>query len=637
MVNEGPTTAATLIAKFKGDTSDVLGKIETVKAAAIELGAIDPTVSIDEHGAASTIAKIEGVEAAADGLGKANERLRVSSNRLAQANQGHLQQWQLIALVIASLIPLMGPLLGYTVAVSGALGGMGAAGVLAVLGIKRAMQDGTATGAVYRDGLTKLQGVLHTLEDSSAAAMLTSFSVAVGSITRALPSLNGQVSTFAGLLGSAGSYALTGIINLLRIANPLFVAGGRYVLTLAQNFERWTLGGQLQRFVSYSLTQLPQVERMLGNLAAAVVHVVQALSPLGNVAIQALGILAGMLRDLPSDQLLTIVAGAAAGYVAFQSWQKLVPILAAVAEGVGAVNLATSLSGGAVGIAVAAIGALAGIFAGAALATDTATQSEQNYTAAIEAANGAIDENVKKIAAKALLDDGSLAAAKKLGIATSLVVEATLGNAAAQDLLQQKLAAAEEQYNGFAKGQHGLTLEQRQGMDAVTTLTAGYAEQSGAIQQTIADNNLLAGSLNTVALTTGITKTQFDELKKSIDSIPDHVAVGITLTGDGHLIYSDARNQHEGHAGGGTVGGVGSTTSDSNLIRASRGEEVIQASSAAKVRPLLKAINANPDVVMRMLASSSSTSYTYPTTMIVQADPTDAFTDFQRRQNLRAA
>ena len=54
------------------------------------------------------------------------------------------------------------------------------------------------------------------------------------------------------------------------------------------------------------------------------------------------------------------------------------------------------------------------------------------------------------------------------------------------------------------------------------------------------------------------------------------------------------------------MGGAGSTTSDSNVVRLSRGEGVIKASSAMQARPLLKMFNENPKGAIAAVATAGS-------------------------------
>lgn len=108
------------------------------------------------------------------------------------------------------------------------------------------------------------------------------------------------------------------------------------------------------------------------------------------------------------------------------------------------------------------------------------------------------------------------------------------------------------------------------------------------------------------------------QVQKALDGL-DMIKSGLSVDSKGNLHYSDSRNTHfDGHAAGGTVGGAGSGTSDSNLIWASRGEEITKAGSASVpgVRPLLKAINQDPAGTMNRLAKATGSAEQAPPQVI---------------------
>ena len=100
-----------------------------------------------------------------------------------------------------------------------------------------------------------------------------------------------------------------------------------------------------------------------------------------------------------------------------------------------------SAAAGPLGIALVVGGvALAGFFD----AQERAKRSTEEFTAALEASNGVIDENVTKIAAKNLQDQHAFEAARTLGLGLDVVTQASLGN---KDALAQ-VNATIEQYKG---------------------------------------------------------------------------------------------------------------------------------------------------------------------------------------------
>lgn len=97
-----------------------------------------------------------------------------------------------------------------------------------------------------------------------------------------------------------------------------------------------------------------------------------------------------------------------------------------------------------------------------------------------------------------------------------------------------------------------------------------------------------------------------------------------------------------GFATGGLIGGIGTGTSDSNLIRASRGEFMATADATKHARPLLEAMNANPAVgvaAMNALTGETPTvgasgdTYTYN---IHVTDETEILARLRQEETRRA-
>lgn len=409
-----------------------------------------------------------------------------ATGKAATANKSNVTRMGLMVAAVAALVPMVAPLAGYAVGVSGALAGMGAAGVLAILGIKNAMKDATVEGQSYSAGLQTLKGDLNGLASTSANTMLAYFQQAVGRIDSAMPSLNGEIRTFSSQLGVVGNSVLRGVITGMQVLNPLFVAGGQYVERLAAGFASWTADGGLQKFVTYAENELPKVEDTLGTLANAVVHIVEATAPLGTVTLAILKAVGDTINGMDDKSLLNIAAGAGAGYLAFKAWGLLTPILTAVATSVGAVGVATDVALGPIGLVAAAVTALAAVFAVNAVAAKQATTATDDYTAALQQDNEIIGEHVRQQAAKALADAGAISAAKKLGISASLVTNATLGNGDAQKTLTARLKEVKDATDKAANGVYTEKLEKQ--FEAVKTVGDAVKKNSTAIKDGIQTN-----------------------------------------------------------------------------------------------------------------------------------------------------
>lgn len=480
-MSEGPTTVGSINAKLTLDFSDFMAKIAEADAAARKLGGVDPNikVDVDDNGA---VTKLAAVDAAAKKLDGSSRSLNSSLRNVNDTNGASVQKWQLVAAAIIALIPLIAPLAGYALGVAGALAGMGAAAGLAIYGIIKAIKDATVTGEAYKNGLASLKSALDSLGSTAANAMLGSFKQAVIQVNAALPFLNSQVNTFGRILGNVGTSVLASVISALRILNPLFVDASAYVLQLARGFQSWVQGGGLQKFADYARTQLPIVANMLGQLAAAALHIVDALAPLGTIVVQGITLLAGAINAIPLPVLLDVATAAAAGFVAFKLWSTLQPILSAVATSIGAVGLATQLAEGPIGWITAGISALAAVLAVSVTSTQQAQQAAVDYANALQQDNDIIGENTRLLAVKNLHDDGAIKNAHLLGISTTDLTEAAVGNAAAYDKVTSILDEYQKRLSSTGAATGEGTQKQNDQYKAITNVSAAIGKQNKDLQ-----------------------------------------------------------------------------------------------------------------------------------------------------------
>jgi hypothetical protein len=480
MVAEGPTTTGSINAKLTLDASDFMAKLAAADAAARKLGGVDPSirVDVDDNGA---ITKLAAVDAAAKKLDGSSRSLNASLRNVNDTNQAGVSRWQLIAAAIIALIPLLAPLAGYAVGVAGALAGMGAAGGLAIYGIIRALKDASVSGAEYKNGLAQLKSALDSLGSTAATALLGSFKQAVTQISAALPFLNSQINTFGRILGNVGTAVLSGVISALRILNPLFVEASVYVLNLARGFQQWTQGGGLQKFADYARTQLPLVADALGSLAAAALHIVEALAPLGTIVVQGLTLLGNAISAIPLPVLLAVGTAAVAGFTAFKLWSAIQPILSSVAAAIGAVGLSTQLAAGPIGWITAGISALAAVLAVSVVSSQQASQAAVDYANALQQDNDKIGENVRLLAVKNLHDSGAIAAAHQLGISTQTLTEAAVGNAGAMQKVSDVLGHVENGLSSSGSATGNMTDKQNKQAAALLTVKDALNSQNDAL------------------------------------------------------------------------------------------------------------------------------------------------------------
>jgi hypothetical protein len=453
----------------------------------------------------------------------------------AAAGGGQAGFMQMVLIAVASLIPLMAPLAGYFAAVSGSIMGMGAAGVLAVLGIKNAMAQGTAAGNTFSGGLHLLKGDLDALSATSANAMLVHFMAAISTIDGAMPSLNSEIRMFSGMLGTTGSIVLTTLVAGFKVLLPLFVQAGVYVEQLAVGFQKWTTNGGLAKFASMAVTALPQVAQALGALLNGVVSLIGGLAPLGTVMlgiVTVVGTLASLLTSVLGPAFAPIVAGALAAFGGFQLMGAAEPLIVRVAASMVGLAAAEDLALGPIGWVVAGISAIAAVALVATAATNNAADATRNYTAAVQQDNGVIGAHVKAKAAQALSDVGALISAQKLGIATKTLTEATIGQGAAQAKFEKQLAAANaklaEQEKQLTQGKGAnaaLTREISSGSDAVKNLTTAYEANRVSIKQAFKAYNDIAQA---EGLATISTKAQLEAqtalAAKYGESLPTYLA-----------------------------------------------------------------------------------------------------------------
>ncbi len=527
------------------EVQDKRGRTELQVAAATEASArADRRAAADEArhilltkeltAAQRKVAESALAQGAAQDVAAAGNKKAAASAAPAGAAMGVM-----VAAAIA-LIPLLAPLAAYVSAVGGAFLGMGAAGILAVLGIKNAMAAGTQQGAAFSLGMQTLKSDLSGLENAAAAGMLNAFNTAIQRINGAMPQLNSEIRQFSSRLGTVGNTVLSALINGFQILNPLFRSAGQYVQGLAGGFLSWTTNGGLQQFATYAMSVLPQVEHTLASVARAVMHILEALAPLGVVGLAIVQGLADTINALPTGVLLDLAAAATAGFAAFKLWGILAPliqnvtgavVLLAGAEsvaGVAATGFGVALKAalGPIGLVFGVVGALAGGLLALSTAQNMATQSVNDYNTALKQDNGVIGENVRAQAAKALVDAGAVSAAKALGLSAAMVTDAALGQAPAMRAVNEAVKAATAEYTKAVagQGQYGEVSSKtlwadKNKADAAKTLKAAVDAQNAAVQNAITNGidynaamNLGGSVAQTMASNLGLTIDAYNAL-----------------------------------------------------------------------------------------------------------------------------
>lgn len=495
MSADGPTTVGSIVGKLRMDRAEWTAAVAATKAEIRDLEGSDPDIHIDTN-AAQAIAELGATAAAADALGAKQEELGRRTKRTTdetiranEANKTSFSRIGAIVTAVALLAPLLAPVGAAAIGVGSAFLGMGAAGVLAIIGIHHAMREGTALGGAYRDGIDDLKGSMNQLASTAAVAMLSSFRRVVAETRQELPMLNQQVGQFSTLLGRSGANVFSGVINSLRVLNPLFLTAGLYIETLTAGFRRWTESEGIERFGNYALGMLPRVTEILGKLTSMVMHLLQAMAPLGAIGLLALGGIADAINAIPVDVLSQMIVTVTWGAIAFKAWGFVAPMLATIAQNMGMVTAATTIAKGPIGWYVAGLAALAGIFAVVIANSNKAAQASSSYTAAVEADNGVIKENIRLTAIKQLQDAGAYDLAKKYGITVQDVTDAVLGEAGARERLNGKIAEQRDLLTKVEGGGRDAQASALRHSQALEQLTGLVNTNSGAIAGEILQYN----------------------------------------------------------------------------------------------------------------------------------------------------
>ena len=424
-------------------------------------------------------------------LAAAQEASRSATVRANEANKTSFTRFGLIATAIGTLIPLLVPVAAFAVAGAVALGMMGVAGVFAVLGIRREMQQGTSVGLQYSSAVKALGRDMRELAQTGANQMLASFRGVVHDTNAAMPMLNNQVGVFSMLLGRSAGNLFSGTLTGLRVMQPLLFTTGVYLEHLTAQFEAWTGNGGLEKFAGYAIGALPQVEQVLAAVGNAIMHIIEALQPIGAVGIAMLTTLSDGISDIPVDTLTALIAALIYGTLAFKAWGFVAPMLSKIASELTAMGAATTIATGPIGWLVAGVGALAAMLAIVAVQNQNATHATGQYTAAVQADTGAVGENVRAKAAQKLLDEGAFDSAKKLGISSQLILAATLNETGARKQLNAELEIGTA---GSARlksrmDETGLSINKLSSESLF--LKDIFQKQSGDIQNTVKDYNTL--------------------------------------------------------------------------------------------------------------------------------------------------
>jgi hypothetical protein len=395
-------------------------------------------VKVDSAGAET---KLAAVAASEDKVDAGNKKVASSSN---EASKG----LGLMSMAIVGLGPAIVPLAAGAAGLAVGFGAMGAAGILAIVGISREMKAGTPLGGAYTSMLGTLSGDLTTLGHTAAAGVLGPFQQEVANLQGQMPQLNSIIGEFSVITGKTAANLISGLVQAFITLEPLARDVGVYVLDLSSKFAAAMSGPGVVSFGDYIRSVFPQVMQSVESIVTAAVHLVTALAPLGMGTLGMLKTFSDLISALPVDVLANLATVAAPIFVGFKAFGVLSAGVTAFGTALGKVGVSaeTAATGmRALNIASGAVGAVIAIAMFAFTSHAASVQADQDavnsLTDALIRSKGVIDQQIISDKADALAKDGTLAAAKALGYGIGDVTLAALGNlpATARVVAQSKL------------------------------------------------------------------------------------------------------------------------------------------------------------------------------------------------------
>jgi len=475
-----------------------------------------------------------------------SKKVDESNKKVAKSSKDASKGTSALAMAIVGLGPAIVPLAAATTGLAVGFGAMGAAGVLAIVGISKEIKAGTPLGASYTTMLGTLEGDLTTLSHTAAAGVLAPFQKEVATLQGQMPALNGIIGEFSVITGKTAGVLTAGLVAAFIALEPLARDAGVYVLDLSTRFAALMSGPGVVTFGDYIRSVFPQVMAAVESIVGAALHLVAALAPLGLGTLGILRTFTDLINAIPVDVLATLATTAVSVYLGFKTFGLLSGGITAVGAALQRVGVsaetaavgmrALNIAAGAIGILITAATL---IFAANAEATRANTQAANDYADALRASNGVIDESIRAMAVKNLSDSGALAAANRLGISLPLVTDAALGNA---DAIAKVAAATKPFTDAITVSTHAV------GANSKATTENGLAAYKVATATGVQDTALKAGIQTwkdqkaATASSTDATKAA-DAAQKALAAKVGTTAAALVLATAGQKTTADAAAQ----------------------------------------------------------------------------------------------
>jgi len=377
-------------------------------------------------------------EAKLAGVAASEAKVDEGNKHIAQSGQDAGRGMGALVAAVLLLGPALVPIAAGAAGLAVGFGAMGAAGVLAIVGIVQEMKAGTPLGLQYTAMLSTLKGDLTTLGHTAASGVLGPFQKEVATLQGQMPQLNSIVGEFSVITGKTAGVLTTGLVAAFIALEPLARDAGVYILGLSQRFAAMMSGPGVVSFGDYVRSVFPQVMQAVESVVTAAVRLVAALAPLGLGTLSILRTFSDLINALPVDVLATLATTAASVYIGFSAFRMLQVPLASVGTALQFVGV--SAEGAATGvrtltIAAGVIGAVITVATLLVTAHSESVRKDQaavnSLTDALRASNGAINDSIRLQVEQKLAADGLVDAAVKAGVSVSDLTSAYLGNAPA--------------------------------------------------------------------------------------------------------------------------------------------------------------------------------------------------------------
>lgn len=398
------------------------------------------------------------------------------------------------------------------------------------------------------------QNFAHEGEDTTKA--LSALTIATGSTQKALDQMQ-LVSDLAAQKHISLEAAAQMVAKIM---------GGGGAKTLTQYGIKMEENADGTKNVDKALSQLAakldgQAKASMNNFGAQVdvvktkiIDWVQEIAgPLGQ-ALTAVGpilTIAGLAIEIYKNRKIAATIATLA-----QTEAEVAATAATVAQTGAQVGLNVAMDANPIGLVAGALATLAAVVGTGIIlsGTQNLAAATADYTATLDANTGAITDNTRAAVAKALADSGALAAAQKLGIQTSLVVDAVMGEEGARTALNAALDASVAKHTDVTNAlddnfiaQGALDNKTKSLVDSYNLLTGQVGVQTETLKTNIATNKLTVDAINGTGSALDSTERKARTYASSLWSIPSSVSTTIYQG----TIYSTG--PMKAHAAGGIV------------------------------------------------------------------------------------